>query len=108
MGIIVLCGLLYILSGSNLLGFETAPRISEMFLGGTIASAVVFSIKKKKRLSSFFFLIGPVFHFAQAFETGLTQGTYDWFQLAAFCCFTVSGITARYIKKPEPPPVPAL
>ncbi len=102
MSIIVICALLYILSGSNLLAFEAAPRYSEMIMGTLIGLGATCIILSKPALGSTFFTIPPVLHIAQAVEAWATQGTFDLFQLFAGICFFSSGIAARYIKKPEP------
>lgn len=100
MSIVILASFLYILSGSNVLGFEDAPRYSEIIVGLLIGTAATCIILGKSSLGSIFFTIPPFFHILQSFETWSTQDKFDTFQLLAGLCFLTSGLAARFIKKP--------
>lgn len=99
LGITILCGFIYFLSGSNIFGFENAARYSEMILGVTIMSAAASIMSGRKNLGMALFLVGPLSHLFQVCEVYWVQGRFDVFQLSAALCFLVSGIASRFIHK---------
>jgi hypothetical protein len=99
MGVVCVCGVLDVLSGSNLFGFERAPRYTEMILGVCITAAGLCSLYNRFNFAMVFFSIGPLLHLVQAFEVQATQGRLDPFQLMAGVCFLASSIASRSIRK---------
>jgi hypothetical protein len=98
MGAVLLCGLAYSVSGTNILGFEAAPRYAEIVLGLLICLGAGSSLTHRPNWAAIFFSVGPLFHMTQAFETLLTQDKFDLFQMMAGICFFLSGVASRTVK----------
>ncbi|MCB9964447.1 MAG: hypothetical protein H6857_05880 [Rhodospirillales bacterium] len=101
MGVFVLCGFIYVVSGSNLFGFEDAPRYSEMGIGVLVMAGSMLSILQKPGLSALVFSVPPLFHFVQAWEVWATQSRFDIFQIGAGVCFLLCAVLIRFFKAPQ-------
>ena len=101
MGLTFICGIGYIVSGSNLFGYEEGSRVGEMIAGGSICTATVLVIRGKPKLSSIFFLLATFCMSYGAFEVMMRIGKPDWYMLLASFSFFVSNIVAAFIKKQE-------
>lgn len=97
MGSIFICGFLYIISGSNVFGFEGVPRLAEMAGGLVLMVATSLNLIKKSRLSAVVFLfVTPCFAFS-AFEVMWRTGELDYYVLLASICFVIGNISAAWI-----------
>ncbi len=101
MGIVFICGVLYMLSGTNLMGYEETPRYGEILGGLCISIAALCVIKEKGKLATFFFTASTTAMSFSAFEVLLRRGEGDWFILLASMLFYTAGFVAMYIKKDE-------
>lgn len=90
------CGLLYVLSGSNLFGFEPTPRYTEIMVGTLVAIASLFSIIHRHKLAAMLFSLPPLFHFAQAWEVWTYRGEYDIYQIGAGISFLICAVAVRF------------
>ena len=99
MGIVFVCGVLYMLSGSNLMGYEETSRYGEMLGGLCISIAALCVIKGKGKLATFFFTACTTAMSFSAFEVLLTRGEGDWFVLLGSVMFYSAGFVAMFIKK---------
>ncbi|MAE52286.1 MAG: hypothetical protein CMH27_10785 [Micavibrio sp.] len=77
---VVACGMGYVASGSNLFGFEDAPRYFEMAMGACISSGAASVLAGKGTLAKRFFQSATVVSFGSAFEPALHQNgpEMDW------------------------------
>ncbi len=101
MSVVILCGLLYMLSGTNLMGFETTPRYAEIFGGLCVSSAAICVILQKSKLAAILFTLSTTSFFLSAFEVLLARGEADWFVFMASLMFYSAGLVAAFIKKKE-------
>jgi hypothetical protein len=101
MGVVCLCGLLYFLSGTNLLGFESTPRYGEMVGGLCIAIAALCIISQHNRMATLLFTASTTAMSFSAFEVLIVRGEGDWLILMASLMFYSAGFVAVLIKKRE-------
>ena len=99
MSAVMFCGVLYMLSGSNIFGFESTPRYTEI-LGGLCISAAAFSvIRQKSQLAPVLFTLGTTFFSFSAFEVWFVRGEVDWLVLMGSLMFYAAGFVSAFIKK---------
>lgn len=101
MRVVFVCGLLYMLAGSNLLGFEDTPRYTEVAGGFCICLAALFLIKGRARLAALMFTTSTTLMSVSAFEVLFVRGEGDWFVFLGSIMFYSAGIVAAFIKKEE-------
>ncbi|MEM6810999.1 MAG: hypothetical protein AAF549_00855 [Pseudomonadota bacterium] len=99
MGVVFLCGVVYFLSGTNIMNFEETPRFGEM-IGGICVSLAAFSvISQWGKTATLFFTLATTSMSFSAFEVLFTRGEGDWFVLAGSLMFYCAGFVANFIKK---------
>lgn len=99
MGIVVICGVLYMLSGSNILGFEDTPRYSEILGGLFLSAAAICIIIKKSKTATLLFLATTTAFTFSAFEVFFIRGEPDWWVFTGAAMFYSAAFVARYLKK---------
>lgn len=92
------CGLLYILSGSNLFGFEKVPRYGEMLVGCTIFTACLLNLSGKFAWGAAVFAIGTLLYSEGAWEPVLTHRHFDTNMFGAFLCFLTANILSYWVR----------
>ncbi|MBL8640309.1 MAG: hypothetical protein JNK24_08160 [Alphaproteobacteria bacterium] len=104
-----LCGLAYMLSGSNVFGFEASQRLTEILTGSCVVLATTANLRHSPKLGGVFFMASTATTAAQFVETALRTGeSTDWYMLGAFASFLVANISSFYVKRNEPHMAPAL
>jgi len=94
----------FMLSGSNVFGFEEAPRFSEVFAGASLFAAATLNLNDRPKLSGVFFSATTVSWGAQVVETAVTHGAPDWYMMGALICFTVSNAATFFMKRRQKQP----
>lgn len=119
---VVLTGMGYVASGSNLFGFEETPRYFEMLMGACISAGAASVVMEKGTLAKRFFQSATAVSFGSAFEPALHQTgasvdwslitNMDWRQFLGSMCFLLSARAAEKIpeayKNADQPPEKAI
>lgn len=101
MGIVVLCGVLYMISGSNIFGYESGPRYTEVIVGFFITIGSLAVILHKAKIARFLYMSATVFSLTIAVETMLRDGHPDWFILCSSLCFLAANYATGNIRFKE-------
>lgn len=101
MRVVMVCGFLYILSGTNLLGFEGTMRILEMVGGFGIMLSAFFVILGRGTMAATGFLIVTAVFAGSSFEVMLYTGVPDYYVLLGTLMFSFAAIAAKFIKTPS-------
>lgn len=97
MSIVIICGLLNILSGSNLMGFEVGPRYTEVTSGFFISLGAFCVVIHRSKTARWLFMGATFSSLLIGGETFLRDGFADWFIIASALCFLVSNYVTGHI-----------
>lgn len=97
MSIVMMCGVLYILSGLNVFRFEPVPRYGEVLLGACIVAGCGLNLSGRPLIAAMCFVTGTLASSAAAYEPVLSGRHADLNMFGAFLCFLTSNIVSRWI-----------
>lgn len=98
MFMISLAGILFAVSGSNVSGFEIAPRFGEMAGGVLIFAGATLNLAKKPAAGALCFVMATVSMAGASFEPWLNGGRFDIWMMLSFVCFLSSNILTKWIR----------
>ena len=98
MAMVAVAGLLFMFSGSNLHGFEVAPRLGEGASGALIFAGCLLNLFKKPALGAACFVLASVSMAGASFEPWWHGGQYDIWMMLSFVCFLSSNILTKWIR----------
>jgi len=94
-----LAALGFIVSGSNVFGFEETKRVSEMIGGGCLLVASTLNLNNRPKLASAFFIATSLSIGSQTIETLVVRGEADLKMLGMSLSFLTGDIATFFMKK---------
>jgi len=98
MFLVSIAGILFMVSGSNISGFEIAPRFGEMVGGGLIFTGAVLNLVKKPSVGALCFVMATISMAGASLEPWLNGGRFDVWMMLSFVCFLSSNILTKWIR----------
>lgn len=98
MFLVSIAGILFIISGLNLSGFEIAPRFGEAIGGVLIFAGCTLNLVKKPSAGALCFVMATVSMAGASFEPWLNGGRFDIWMMLSFVCFLSSNILTKWIR----------